>query len=111
VSEFVRTESPGHGREVLAGAIVGATFHKQVTDKHFFKIWKSYAIQEDVFQQLVKGGIQRIQIDVIKATEETPPVGNYVSGTDEWLEPKNTVTDRFGYGLQRFFPFHRMRRL
>lgn len=95
---------PYKKKKVLVGSFNEnkGTFLKKVTSKHFFRRSQSYAIQEEVIQQLIELGVTKI---IIKS-----PSSTYTSTLDDWLTPNILVQD-FGYGRQRFLPVKYMKRV
>ena len=52
-----------NGKKVLAGIVHGDTFSKKVTPrKHFLRMYSAYAIQLEIYMQLLTLGVKKIQI-------------------------------------------------
>lgn len=91
------------GKMITVGTydVKNKAFTKKVKHHHYFQLYKSYAIQEDVVQQLQKADCQTIIIirDDLKI--------KLTSQLCDWLAPDIKTKD-FGYGVQRFMPVDRM---
>ena len=87
---------PKKGKNVMAGEILtdvfGASyFYKKVKPKHYMIIEKSFGIQEEIIQQLLKMNVTEIIIET--------KTGQQISYIGYWLKKP---AKNYGSGLQRF---------
>ena len=94
------TTDPVKNKRVMAGWIEGVTYVKTVIpEKHFFRQFGAYAIQEDIFPQLQEHGVTDVMIRSDKETLMSP--------LSKWLEMKPMNK---GGGEQRFLTLKHMER-
>jgi hypothetical protein len=93
---------PKKRRMVLAGEVIGSTFHRNVKPEHFMNVCQGYGLQETVMGQLQADGITSVVLH--------HSLGYTLkSKLEDWLEPDILVAD-YGNGKQRFLPVNRMTR-
>jgi len=98
----IMTYDPRKNKYVIAGYIDKTTFVKTVTTRHFFRKLQSYAIQEDVIQELIEKNIKKIKIMSNTVIFE--------SSIKDWVNGHSLLRD-YGKGLQRFLPIYYMKKI
>jgi len=91
----MKTYDPQKNRSVHAGQIKGDTFVKNVTAKHYMRIFDGYGIQKTILENLQKKGINKILIKTSNNRQLETTVNN-------WIE--NGIERDLGHGRQIFLP-------
>lgn len=112
--EFVGTEiksfSPTKGKDIVAGLYHDDMFFKlNMNPKHYFRKFKSYGMNEDVFQKLLELGIKTVIFQVTSSNGEGPAVGVYESDMEDWKQMR--VDSGLSDGPQRHLPVRYLKRL
>jgi len=85
---------PRKKKYIKCGLLIGDTFFRDVTHKHFMRVVGGYGIQEDAFQKIVAEGGKKI---VIKETDTNRQWEADIKAWDEHCH----IAD-YGNGKQRF---------
>ena len=102
----IYTTPPDKGHPVLAGEVIKDCFCKKVTrTRHYFNLVSGYAIQNDVYTQLQKLGVNRVVIfekdtgdyltSDLEAWIEHSGKGNWGSGRQRVLSEKYMTKERY----------------
>ena len=87
-------------KTVLCGELVGDTFFRDVTPKHFMRIVGGYGISEDAFQKIIESGCKKVVIKDVVIQQL------WESAIKDWIEHCN-IAD-YGSGKQRFLSLKHM---